>query len=102
MVAFRFVEALGERLTSVESKLEEIAFKSIPARLASLLLRLADDEGDGTEVVGYTHQALGEILGTYRETVTQTLNDFKAEGLVDISRKRVQIVDYEEGDEEEG
>jgi CRP-like cAMP-binding protein len=94
-VAFRFVEALGDRLSSVETRLEEIAFKSIPARLASLLLRLADEEGSGTEVIGYTHQDLGEILGTYRETVTQTLNDFKADGLVDISRKRIQILDQD-------
>ena len=94
-VAFRFVEALGDRLSSVETRLEEIAFKSIPARLASLLLRLADEEGNGTEVIGYTHQDLGEILGTYRETVTQTLNDFKADGLVEISRKRIQILDQD-------
>ncbi len=94
-VAFRFVEALGDRLSSVETRLEEIAFKSIPARLASLLLRLADEEGSGTEVIGYTHQDLGEILGTYRETVTQTLNDFKADGLVNISRKRIQILDQD-------
>ena len=94
-VAFRFVEALGDRLSSVETRLEEIAFKSIPARLASLLLRLADEEGSGTEVIGYTHQDLGEILGTYREIVTQTLKDFKADGLVDISRKRIQILDQD-------
>jgi CRP-like cAMP-binding protein len=94
-VAFRFVEALGDRVTRLESRLEEIAFKSIPARLASLLLRLADDQGDGNEIRGYTHQDLGEMLGTYRETITQTLNDFKAEGLVDISRKRVTLVDRE-------
>ena len=94
-VAFRFVEALGDRVTSLESRLEEIAFKSIPARLASLLLRLADEQGDGSEVKGYTHQDLGEMLGTYRETITQTLNDFKAQGLVDISRKRVILLDRE-------
>jgi CRP-like cAMP-binding protein len=92
-VAFRFVEALGERMTSLESRLEEIAFKSIPARLASLLLRLADEQDDDSVVTGYTHQDLGEILGTYRETITQTLNDFKADGLVAISRKRVEILD---------
>lgn len=94
-VAFRFVEALGARMTSLESRLEEIAFKSIPARLASLLLRLADEQGNGSVVAGYTHQDLGEILGTYRETITQTLNDFKAEGLVTISRKRVEILDHD-------
>lgn len=94
-VAFRFVEALGDRVTELESRLEEIAFKSIPARLASLLLRLADEQDDGNEVKGYTHQDLGEMLGTYRETVTQTLNDFKAEGLVDISRKCITLMDRE-------
>ena len=94
-VAFRFVEALGDRVTSLESRLEEIAFISIPARLAGLLLRLADEQGDGSEVKGYTHQDLGEMLGTYRETITQTLNDFKAQGLVDISRKRVILLDRE-------
>jgi CRP-like cAMP-binding protein len=92
-VAFRFVEALGKRVTTLESSLEEIAFKSIPARLASLLLRLADEQGDGTEVKGYTHQDFGEMLGTYRETITQTLNEFKADDLIEISRKRVGILD---------
>ena len=94
-VAFRFVEALGERVTTLESSLEEIAFKSIPARLASLLLRLADEQGDGAEVKGYTHQDFGEMLGTYRETITQTLNEFKSDDLIEISRKRVGILDRE-------
>jgi len=92
-VAFRFVEALGDRVTSLESRLEEIAFKSIPARLASLLLRLASDQGGAVEVSGYTHQDLAEMLGTYRETITQTLNDFKSDQLIEISRKKVTIVD---------
>jgi len=95
MVAFRFVEALGDRLNRLESRLEEIAFKSIPARLASLLLRLAADQGDGVNVTGYTHQDLGEMLGTYRETITQTLNEFKSDGFVNISRKHVEILDKE-------
>ena len=95
MVAFRFVESLGHRLTQLESRLEEIAFKSIPARLASLLLRLSDEQGDDTKVKGYTHQDLGEMLGTYRETITQTLNDFKADGMVEISRKQVNLLDRE-------
>lgn len=92
-VAFRFVESLGDRVTHLESRLEEIAFKSIPARLASLLLRLSDEQGSGDEVNGYTHQDLGEMLGTYRETITQTLNDFKAQGLIEISRKHIQLIE---------
>lgn len=89
-VAFRFVEAMGTRLTQLEEQLENIAFKSIPARLSNLLLELANSP-NGTVVAGYTHQDFSEMLGTYRETITQTLNDFKADGLIEIGRKKVVL-----------
>lgn len=92
-VAFRFVEALGKRLTQLETRLEDIAFKSIPARLASLLLKLNEEQGGQQTVNGYTHQDLSEMLGTYRETITQTLNDLKTDGLIDIARKQVVLLD---------
>jgi len=93
-VALRIFETLGHRLKEAEARLEEIAFKGIPSRLASLLLQLSDATG-GDTVSGYTHQDLGEQIGTYRETTTQTLNMFKAEGLIDIGRKRITILDRE-------
>ena len=93
-VALRIFEALGSRLKETEARIEEIAFKGIPARLASLLLQLADAQGSDT-IVGLTHQDLGEQIGTYRETTTQTLNTFRVEGLIDIGRKRITILDRE-------
>ena len=92
VVAMRLVEAMGRRLREAEVRLEEVAFKSIPARLASLLLRLADQQKSAT-VAGYTHQDLAEMLGTYRETATQTLNQFQAQGLIKIGRKRITLLD---------
>ncbi len=91
-VAFRFFETMGDRVSQLETRLEDIAFKSIPARLADLLLRLSDDQG-GDVINGYTHQDFSEMLGTYRETITQTLNEFKAQGLIEIGRKRVVLLD---------
>ncbi len=91
-VAFRFVQALGERVTQLESRLEDIAFKSIPSRLAGLLLQLSGQSGDDM-VRGFTHQDLAEMLGTYRETTTQTLNEFKGQGLIEIGRKRITLLD---------
>jgi CRP-like cAMP-binding protein len=93
-VALRIFEALGSRLKETEARLEEIAFKGIPARLASLLLQLAD-ERDSDTISGMTHQDLGEQIGTYRETTTQTLNTFKSRELIDIGRKRITILDRE-------
>jgi CRP-like cAMP-binding protein len=91
-VAFRFVEALGNRLTQLEARLEDIAFKTVSARLATLLLKLSEEQGGRQTVTGYTHQDLSEMLGTYRETITQTLNDLKAEGLISIARKQVVLL----------
>ena len=91
-VALRIFEVLGRRLKEAEARLEEIAFKGIPARLASLLLALSAEQGSDT-ITGLTHQDLAEQVGTYRETTTQTLNHFKAEGLIEIGRKRITIVD---------
>ena len=89
-VALRILEITGNRLRETEEQLEALAFKSIPSRLAALLLRLA---GDGDEVAGLTHQDLAEMIGTYRETTTQTLNDMKARGIVEIGRRRITILD---------
>jgi len=91
-VAFRFVEAMGNRLSQLESRLEDIAFKSIPARLAALLLRLDEEQGGQHMVTGYTHQDFGDMLGTYRETITQTLNEFKADRLIGIGRKKLFLL----------
>jgi CRP-like cAMP-binding protein len=94
-VALRFMEAMADRLQETETKLEEIAFKSIPARLSALLLKLSSKSDDGAAVEGYTHQDLAEMLGTYRETTTQTLNEFKSQGWIEISRKRIEILQPE-------
>ena len=89
-VALRILEVIGDRLRQTEAQLEALTFRNIPARLAMLLLKLA---GDGQDVVGLTHQDLAEMIGTYRETTTQTLNDMKAEGIIAIGRRRITILD---------
>ena len=93
-IALRVLEITGKRLRDAEERLETMAFKGIPARLASLLLRISA-ERDSLEITGLTHQDLAETVGTYRETATQVLNDLKNQGLIDIGRKRITIIDPE-------
>ncbi len=88
----RILALTRKRLSDAEARLEDMAFKGIPARLASLLLRLAADQG-GDTITGMTHQDLAETIGTYRETATQVLNDLKTNGLIEIGRKRITILD---------
>lgn len=94
-VAIRIVQALSERLARAEERLEELAFKGVPARLASLLLRLAvERDWRGRPLLaGLTHQQLAELVGSTRETVTLTLNTFRTGGLIEIARKRIVLLD---------
>lgn len=89
LVALRLLNALGNRLTEAETRLEEMAFQGCTARVASLLLRLAR-EG---VVEGLTHQDLADILGIYRETATHTLDGLKAAGLIEIGRRNISVLD---------
>ncbi len=81
----------GERLAAVLVKLEAVSFRRIDARLAELLLRLADDEG----VVSATHQQLADELGTAREVVSRTLSGWSTEGRVQLGRGRVTVANPE-------
>lgn len=89
-MALRLLDVVGQRLRAAEQQLEQIAFSSIPSRLATQLLHLA---GSGDLVDGFTHQDLAEMVGTYRETATLALNEFKGEGLITIGRKQITILD---------
>jgi CRP-like cAMP-binding protein len=89
-VALRFLELLATRLSDVETRLETVAFKGVPARLATELLRLA---GDGGRIDGMSHQDLADAVGAYRETVTRILNDFKRDGLIEMDRLCVEVKD---------
>ena len=91
-LALRFLEAVGQRLTQTEERLLEASFQKIPTRLANLLLRLEKEQGNEGYLKGYTHQYFADMLGTYRETATQTLNEFKNQKLIQIRRKSIEIL----------
>ena len=94
-VAVRILEAVGQRLVAMTTRLEETAFLGARERVAALLLRLATHKDGQLIVEGYSHQDLAYMLGTYRETVTNALDHLKAEGLIEVGRKRVVLLQPE-------
>jgi CRP-like cAMP-binding protein len=98
-IAARIAETLGQRLISAERRLSDFAFKNLPQRLAGLLLQLARPpkgrlfRPGGPPEVRFTHEALAEMAGTYRETATKILGEFRTQGLIDLKRGRVVILD---------
>ncbi len=90
--ALRLLELVGRRLMDTEDRLERVAFRSVPARLAAAILDLS---GGGTRLSGVSHQDLADFVGTYRETATRVLNEFRAAGLIELARTTIVIHDRE-------
>lgn len=91
ILGWGLLQTYGARLMQVENSLEDVAYKKLPERLAALLLELGEYK-DGF-IHGVSHQALADHLGTYRETVSAILRDFKRQELVELGYRRINILD---------
>ncbi len=84
----RFVmENYGALISDLIVLLDEVAFHSLDARLAKLLL----DETAGK--VSRTHQQIADELGTAREVVSRQLKRFEQKGWVSLGRGVVELLD---------
>ena len=89
-VALNLAKQIGPRLVDAQRRHEQSAFQPVTSRVASLLLKLG---GGHKEVTGYTHQEMADMLGVYRETVTNGIAELKADRLIKVGRKRITLLD---------
>jgi CRP/FNR family cyclic AMP-dependent transcriptional regulator len=101
-VGLQIIRLLTERLHVYEERLEALSVKQVPARLASLLLLLAEAEGvmtDGKQVripTRYTHEMLGTMIGSTRIGVTRAFGRLQDEGAVELRRRQIYLKEPEE------
>lgn len=91
-IALNILNQVGPRLVEAERRHEQAAFQPVTARIASLLLRLSGKDG---QVVGQTHQDMADMLGVYRETVTNAIAELKVDKVIKVGRKRISILDMD-------
>ncbi|MDP2728812.1 MAG: helix-turn-helix domain-containing protein, partial [Dehalococcoidia bacterium] len=41
----------------------------------------------------YTHEEIGDTIGALRQTVTETLSSMRDQGLVQVERKQIRVID---------
>ncbi len=91
---------LSERLRAANALIAATTSQDIRARLASLLLKLAEQFGEpvenGTRItLRLTNQEMANMIGTTRETVNRTLNRFWDDRLVDMRTAYVVVTEPE-------
>ncbi len=93
MFGFGLLQAMGQRVAEAENRLEQMAYSTVASRLAALLLELGEHDPDSA--VRATHRQLADMLGTWRETISKTLQDFRRRGLVASSHRQLTLLDRE-------
>ena len=85
------LETAVSRFSDVMWILQQIVFMSMDKRLAIFLY----DEilSNGTDTITMTHDQIARHLGTAREVITRMLKHFAADGILNVTRKGIHIID---------
>ena len=95
-VSLKVLKVVGARLRRLVGIIEELSFTTVRQRLMGLLVRLAKEQnnrsGSSWQIeTGGSHQELANHIGTVRELVSRNLARFQAEGLIEMSGRRITI-----------
>ena len=85
------LETAVQRFSDVMWIMQQIVFMSMDRRLAIFLL----DEctANSSDFIGMTHEQIARHLGTAREVVTRMLKHFASDGIIEVTRKGIIILD---------
>lgn len=96
-LCLRLMAVLCRRIRRVNATVEDMALLDLDARLARLLLRLANDYGApaprGTRIeVRLSQKDFGTLVGSSREKVNKQLREWEAEGVLGKEQGRMVIL----------
>ena len=96
-VMFKLTKLIGLRLKKIQSRVEDLVFRDVPARLAHLLLELSKSDGvaenHGIRLkVKLTHQEMANLIGCSRETVSASMGQFRDDGLIQMDGRTITLV----------
>jgi CRP/FNR family transcriptional regulator len=101
MLSRRVIEVLGRRIRYLSGQLENLMTCGVPTRLLKLLLCLSHDEiaqakgGPADVPVRLTQGQIAAMTGSCQQTVSETLAAFEQQGLIEVSRRRIRLLDPE-------
>lgn len=85
------LETAVQRFSDVMWIMQQIVFMSMDKRLAIFLLDECSAKGEA--FISMTHEQIARHLGTAREVVTRLLRHLASDGVVEVTRKGINIVD---------
>ncbi|MEL0225021.1 MAG: helix-turn-helix domain-containing protein, partial [Gammaproteobacteria bacterium] len=85
------VASLSERCFHFVRDIHDLCFRSVTSRLSEKLLEMAGHEG----IVEASHANLAAAIGSSREVVSRQLKAFANDGLLEMKRGAITLIDFE-------
>jgi len=98
-LAIKIARMLATRMREAESSIHELVSRSVPGRLAAMLIKLGrrygeQMDGGGTRInLNLTHEELASMIGSSRQTVTSLMAMFRDENSISVKGKEISITD---------
>lgn len=96
---FRITKIIGFRLKRIQSRFESLIFKPSDERVKSFIKDLVKDEGQKNSIgeielkLNLTHEDIGKLTATSRQTVTTVLNNLERLNLITYDRSKIVVKD---------
>lgn len=84
-------EMISEKFSDIMWLFNQFVFSNVASRIAGAILEHRAMEGGN--VLSLTHEVLARDAGTAREVVTRILKQFQSDGLVKLTRGKVEVLD---------
>lgn len=99
-LAFTVIKSLEGLTVTLENRVEALAFRGLPARVAHTLLQIARAFGKRADKgvrfsISLTQQDLADLVGATRQHVNYVLADFRSRRLVSGSGQGLTLTDLE-------
>ena len=85
------LETAVERFSTVMWVMQQIVFMNMDKRLAIFLLE--ESQANKSDTITMTHERISRHLGTAREVITRVLKHLAADGIIEVTRRGILIID---------
>lgn len=84
---------MSRDMNEISDKLVSLSVKQLPGRVADLIRYFSEDVYNSDDfTVPLTRQELAELIGTTKESLIRTLNEFRHDKLIEMEGRRIRIL----------
>ena len=95
-LALNLLAIMSKKLRQFAAQIENLSLKEIPARLASYLIYLAEEQGSGdTVTLNVSKGQLASLLGTIPETLSRIFAKLSGQNLIRVEGPKITLLDLQ-------